>query len=216
MTLFCPHCNATLVYPLTEVSFQTCAVCGARVPFDADRLTQQELEARVRAEGERLANLRAREDDEFAGYIRRKLEPRLVKLIDEFRFHVGRNSLPHPTREQVVEIAATLFRENVEQVLPELDQYGVEPHHAERERVHLALLRLSDGDRSRLTEQLAIAKTDFREVLVAAEIPLSWTQWRNPAVSLDEAQRWRLAEYDLMQYLEWLAGRVSARDAART
>ena len=49
------------------------------------------------------------------------------------------------------------------------DGYGVEER--ERERVQLAILKLSAGTGEKLREFLAVAKRDYRDVLVWAEYP---------------------------------------------
>jgi hypothetical protein len=56
-------------------------------------------------------------------------------------------------------------------VLEALDRYGVEPHERERERVQLAILRLSAGNEDKIREYVAIAKRDYRDVLLWAEHP---------------------------------------------
>ena len=52
-----------------------------------------------------------------------------------------------------------------------LDTYGVEPYEQERERVQLAILKLSGGSEEKLREFLAVAKRDYRDVLFWAENP---------------------------------------------
>lgn len=49
------------------------------------------------------------------------------------------------------------------------DGYGVKER--ERERVQLAILKLSAGTGEKLREFLAVAKRDYRDVLVWAEYP---------------------------------------------
>jgi len=56
-------------------------------------------------------------------------------------------------------------------VLELLDQYGIESHEPERERVQMAILKLSEGVEDRLLQFLAAAKQDYREVLYWAEYP---------------------------------------------
>ena len=52
-----------------------------------------------------------------------------------------------------------------------LDSYGVEPYEQERERVQLAILKLSGGSEEKLREFVAVAKRDSRDVLFWAENP---------------------------------------------
>ena len=52
-----------------------------------------------------------------------------------------------------------------------LDDYGVESYERERERVQLAILKLSEGNEEKLREFVAVAKRDYRDVLFWAEYP---------------------------------------------
>ena len=52
-----------------------------------------------------------------------------------------------------------------------LDQYGVETHERERERVQLAIVNLSEGDEDKLRYFLGVAKQDYRDVLFWSENP---------------------------------------------
>jgi hypothetical protein len=56
-------------------------------------------------------------------------------------------------------------------VLELLDIYGVESYERERERVQLAILKLSEGNEEKLREFVAVAKRDYRDVLFWAENP---------------------------------------------
>lgn len=74
------------------------------------------------------------------------------------------------TREQVLAAAARRFpTEETVAILAILDQYGIEEHEWERERVHLAILRLSEGDINRLRYFTQLAKGDRRDILLYAE-----------------------------------------------
>jgi len=56
-------------------------------------------------------------------------------------------------------------------VLELLDSYGVEPYERERERVQVAILKLSAGSEEKVREYVAVAKRDYRDVLFWAEYP---------------------------------------------
>ncbi len=56
-------------------------------------------------------------------------------------------------------------------MLERLDMYGVEPYERERERVQLAILKLSAGNEEKVREFVAVAKRDYRDVLFWAEYP---------------------------------------------
>lgn len=76
------------------------------------------------------------------------------------------------TREEVVLIVQKTFPENAHvRVLELLDTYGVESYERERERVHLAILKLSEGNEEKLREFVAVAKRDYRDVLFWADNP---------------------------------------------
>ena len=52
-----------------------------------------------------------------------------------------------------------------------LSAYGTEPHERERERVQLAILKISDGSEEKVRQHVATAKTDYRDVLFWADRP---------------------------------------------
>ena len=75
------------------------------------------------------------------------------------------------TREQVLQAVAQHFpAEQRAPVLDLLDQYGTERHHRERERVHLAIVRLSRGDIDALRKLVGHAQRDYRDVLYWTEL----------------------------------------------
>ena len=79
--------------------------------------------------------------------------------------------MPH-TRDDVVATVRKTFPESAHaRVLELLDTYGVESHERERERVQLAILKLSGGSEEKLREFVAVAKRDYRDVLFWAEHP---------------------------------------------
>jgi hypothetical protein len=83
----------------------------------------------------------------------------------------------------------------------ELGRYGIGDHEPEPERVRLAILKLAGNDLERIRSNVRAAKGDYRDVLAWAEYPgqMKANNWRLP-----EAERERLAEADLAQYLTWL------------
>jgi uncharacterized protein (TIGR00369 family) len=76
------------------------------------------------------------------------------------------------TRDEVLAAIRAAFaadrRPHVESLL---DAYGTEPHERERERVQLAILKISAGDEQKVREHVATAKTDYRDVLFWADHP---------------------------------------------
>ena len=111
--------------------------------------------------------------------------------------------LPDVTREDVIRIARRDFpHEQIEVVLSQLDRYGDEEWQPERDRIQLAILKLSRGDLSKLGKYVREAQADFREVAWPAEYPIqfeySWRYsiWRNVPSELLDA--------DWEQYTSWL------------
>jgi len=79
--------------------------------------------------------------------------------------------MPHTHDEVVAVVQKTFPESNWENVIQLLDEYGVEPYERERERVQLAILKLSEGNEEKLGEFVAVAKRDYRDVLFWAEYP---------------------------------------------
>jgi hypothetical protein len=76
------------------------------------------------------------------------------------------------SRNDVTASVKARFRESRwDAVLEALDGYGVEPHERERERVQLAILNLCAGEEDKMREYVAVAKRDYRDVLLWAEYP---------------------------------------------
>jgi hypothetical protein len=70
------------------------------------------------------------------------------------------------TREDVLAAATATFKgDQLESILSELDLYGVEPHEPERERVQLAIIELSGGNKDKILQYVQIAKIDYRDIL---------------------------------------------------
>ena len=79
--------------------------------------------------------------------------------------------MPH-SRDEVVAVVHQTFPEGAHaRVLKLLDIYGAESYERERERVQLAILKLSEGNEGKLGEFVAVAKRDYRDVLFWAEYP---------------------------------------------
>src|SRR6266513_2291353 len=79
--------------------------------------------------------------------------------------------MPH-LRDELIAAAQKTFPESAHaRVLELLDDYGVESYERERERVQLAILKLSEGNEEKLREFFAVAKRDYRDVLFWAEYP---------------------------------------------
>ncbi|HYR24029.1 MAG TPA: hypothetical protein VEP30_14015 [Chthoniobacterales bacterium] len=79
--------------------------------------------------------------------------------------------MAHSRDEVVAAVEATFPKESWSRVLELLDTYGIEAYERERERVQLAILKLSEGNEEKLREFVAVAKRDYRDVLFWAEYP---------------------------------------------
>ena len=58
------------------------------------------------------------------------------------------------------------------EIMKLLNTYGTEPYERERERVQLTIIRICQGDASRLPYQVEVAKIDYRDILVFADRPI--------------------------------------------
>src|SRR5436305_14816332 len=79
--------------------------------------------------------------------------------------------MAHSRDEVVAAVEATFPESAYARVLKLLDSYGVESHERERERVQLAILKLSEGNEEKLRQNVDVAKRDYRDVLFWAEYP---------------------------------------------
>lgn len=76
-----------------------------------------------------------------------------------------------PSRELVLKKLHDCFPDaaTAREALVVLDSYGTESWHRERERVQLALLRISEGDLDILRPNTLGARSDYRDTLVPAK-----------------------------------------------
>ena len=75
------------------------------------------------------------------------------------------------TREQMITAARAAFGEDaLADIVAALDQYGVERHEPERERVQLAIIALCGSDKDRLLRYVRDAKVDYRDILAAQQL----------------------------------------------
>ena len=109
------------------------------------------------------------------------------------------------TREMVLAKVQRVFpSDDPAEVLSILDLYGAEQHEYERERVQLACLKLSEGNKDALLNAVETAKSDYRDVLSAAEYPGFDRIGFVGVDKLDAEGRRKLIYEDLHQYLSWL------------
>lgn len=75
-------------------------------------------------------------------------------------------------RDKVVAVVQKTFPESAHTCVFELlDSYGVESYERERERVQLAIVKLSAGNEEKLREFVVVAKRDYRDILFWADNP---------------------------------------------
>ncbi len=136
-------------------------------------------------------------------------------------------------REEVLATVRRLFPETeVPAVMQTLDGYGERSTEPERERVQLAILKLSEGRKSNLRHYFEAAKRDYRDVLYWSENPAppaasvlevlrtnwSWAlsgvtrvlaqnRFGNILVELSDGSIWRVCPEDL------LASKVAGSEA---
>jgi hypothetical protein len=92
-----------------------------------------------------------------------------------------------------------------------LNSYGIERWHREPIRVRLAMLKLADGDATKLGRLAISANQDYRDVVVSAERPEYWTHALNSPHHAREKLTKEFFEKDLRQYEQWL-GRDRGRN----
>ncbi len=94
--------------------------------------------------------------------------------------------------------------ENQQAIIDILNTYGTAEFERGRTRVHLAILKLCNGDKDKLPELVAMAKRDYRDVLAYAEYPeqmkLRFVKMRD----LSTSDRKALKKRDAKQYAKWL------------
>jgi|SRR5215813_717055 len=110
-------------------------------------------------------------------------------------------------RDLVIAKAKQCFpNEDQGKIMDILDLYGKEFYARERERVQIAILKLSGGDLQNLCEYVEIARRDFRDVLSSAEYP---EETRKRAWNMsDKEEVKRIRERDRQQYIDWLQGKA--------
>lgn len=94
---------------------------------------------------------------------------------------------------------------DINRIMDILDTYGGEPWQPDKERVQLAILKLSQGNEGTLKNNLEHAKIDCSDILWLAEEPnLTAASDKLPELTQEEIQK--LQDMDRKQYLDWLNG----------
>jgi len=84
-----------------------------------------------------------------------------------------------------------------------LGAYGRKEFHCEVDRVHLGILRLSGTNLEMIKQHTGVACSDFRDLLVAAECPLTFG--KDALRGRDPAKYAKLEQRERGQYDQWLA-----------
>jgi len=93
-----------------------------------------------------------------------------------------------------------------QEIMAVLDAYGTEPYERGRDRVQLAIIKLSGGKRDRLEALVQTAKRDYRDVLAYAEYPEEMRTGPIAMRQLSAEEARALRRRDKAQYRKWLGG----------
>jgi hypothetical protein len=75
------------------------------------------------------------------------------------------------TRADVIRLARRDFAARADEALAILSSYGAHKYEREDDRVHAAVIKLSNGSLDQLRIVVSAAKADYRDVLAEAEYP---------------------------------------------
>ncbi len=124
--------------------------------------------------------------------------------LDE-RVTIAHDYIPKVSRDDVLRIVRRDYGiERMAEVIAILDLYGPESWHVERERVHLSILKLSEGSAEKLRHFVEVACNDLRDVVAPAEYPRFFDLGFVGVENLPEADVRKLKKDDWQQYRNWL------------
>lgn len=107
------------------------------------------------------------------------------------------------TRDMVLKILSRYYSQNdINRIMKILDEYGSESWQPAKERVQLAIIKLSQGDEYKLRKNVEHAKIDCDDILWPAEEPNLTAALDLASLTQEEIQR--LQDVDRKQYLDWL------------
>ena len=116
--------------------------------------------------------------------------------------------------EQVLQKALRVLYPNAaerSEIEASLQSYGRDSFHIEIPRVRLAILYLASQEPGRFADYLELARTDYRDLLCAAEYPYSSRRWRLKEKDPDKFSK--LEAKEKAEYLDWIDGIESAAAA---
>jgi hypothetical protein len=125
------------------------------------------------------------------------------------RLFASRQALSEPipaiTDEDVVRLVRRDFPEGLfDSVISVLNEYGTERWEREQPRVRAAALKLASGNFDKLKQAMGTAKSDYRDVLAAAEYPEYSRVWGLGMTELSRKEKQRIFNEDWAQYELWL------------
>ena len=91
-----------------------------------------------------------------------------------------------------------------EEIMGILNEYGTKSFERGRQRVQLAILKLSDGEIDELPKLVKMAKRDYRDVLAYAEYPEQMRLGFVGMRGLSPKEREAMKRRDVKQYRKWL------------
>jgi hypothetical protein len=127
------------------------------------------------------------------------LKPRLSAR--RFAVPEPRQPIPEVNSDDVTRIVRRDFPDTqLEDVMAIVTEFASQWDTA---RVQLAALKMANGNLDSLRRQIAAAKQDYRDTLVAAEYPEYWKS-TSSGCTLSKSERKRIIDADWRQYESWL------------
>jgi hypothetical protein len=107
------------------------------------------------------------------------------------------------SRNLVIEKAKQCFpNEDPQKIIAILDEYGTDSNERDRERVQIAILKLSGENIDHLHMHVSMAKRDYRDILAYAEYPEEMSDFTGKISDQETVNNIR--KRDRQQYLNWL------------
>ena len=112
--------------------------------------------------------------------------------------------IPQVSNEDVRRIVLRDFPpDKIDAVLKMLNEYGSESWHRESARVLIAVLKIANGSITVLRQAVDTAKSDYRDVLAAAEYP-GYMARSIGVLKLPASDQKAIVDSDWSQYSQWI------------
>lgn len=119
--------------------------------------------------------------------------------------------IPQVSRDDVVRVVRRdIPAAQQADVLNVLSEYGNQEWHVDRDRVHLACLKNSDGCIDNLRTQVEMASQDYRDVLAEAEYPRFFSKGFVGVGRMSPDEIEKLQRDDWQEYQSWLLAAQSS------